>query len=282
MQRGLEAGRLAGCALDQEHPWRPDHLDQCLAQIVFRVGVADHVDHDPHRVESGLGGLHGLLDRGFAGGEVELDGLDQRAVQVPANRGPGRRVADDQRLRIGLLPLGERPRRVEPIDVGFGAEGHGERHGVDANPLGAQQARLAHGVAEILAAVADDDDVPPAVLGKDRATQLQRGGEIGELRVWLALELAELWVLADVHLDLRVAPKAEHAGEIVSLPLLQNAADHRGFTIQCALHAGREVGRDQERLAGRRRLDLESGERGAEEQDDQGAKAQRDASAPWW
>jgi len=79
--------------------------------------------------------------------------------------------------------------------------------------------------------------VAPAVVGEDRSTQAERGSNVRVMRVRLALELAELWVLADVHLDLRVAPEAEHAGAILTFALLQDAADHGGFAVQRALDA---------------------------------------------
>ena len=66
------------------------------------------------------------------------------------------------------------------------------------------------------------------------------------MRVRLALKLAELRVLAQVDLDLRITAEADHAGAIVAASLLQNAADHRRLAIERALHAGGEIGRDQQ------------------------------------
>src|SRR2546428_13722766 len=100
------------------------------------------------------------------------------------------------------------------------------------------------------------------------------------MRVRLALELAELRVLADVDFDLGVAPEAEHARAVVTLALLQDPSDGSGFAVQRALHAGRKISDNQQRLRRGRRLHLESGERGAQEQHDHGAQAERDPCAP--
>ena len=242
MQRRLETGRVPNGVLDQEHAGGPDDLDQRFAQVVFCVRVAYRVDNDAQRVESGLGGFHRLLDDGLADRQVEWHGADQRAVEVPADGRPRRGIADDQRLGIGLLSLGEGARRVQPVDVDLGAERHRERNRVHPNPFGAQQARFADRVAEVLAAIADDDDVTPAVVRKDRSAELQRGREVGVMRVRLALELAKLWVLADIDLYLGVAAEAEHAGAVIARSLLQDAADGDGFAVQRALHAGRQIG----------------------------------------
>ena len=155
MQRRLEAGRLAQRVFDQQDPGRPHHLDQRLAQVIFCVRVAHRVDHDSNGVESGIGRLDRLLHGRLTHGQVEPHAIDERAVEIPADGGVRGRVADDQRLRIGLLTLGERARRVEAIDVGLGPERHRQRDGVDPNPLGTQQARLTDGVTEVCAPVAD-------------------------------------------------------------------------------------------------------------------------------
>ena len=282
MQGGLEAGRLTQRVFDQQDPWWAHHLDKCLAKVVLGVGIAHRVDHDPHRVEPGLGRFDRLLEGRLTGDQVELNRVDQRAVEIPAHGRPGGGVADDQRLGRGLLALRERMRRVEPIDEGLGAERHRERDRVHPNPLGAQQARLADRVTEVLAAIADDDDVPPAVVGEDRSSELQRGGEVGVVGVRLALELAEVWVPADVDFDLRVAPEAQHAGAVVAVPLLQNAADGGCFAVQRALHAGGKIGHDQQRLGGGRRLDLKSCERRRQQKHDQRAQSEGKTGATRW
>jgi hypothetical protein len=265
---------------DQQHPGRSHHLDQRLAEIILGVGVAHRIDHDANGVESGLGRLDGLLDGGLTHREVELHRIDQRAVEIPADGHRCSRVADDQRLRIGLLTLGKGPRRVEAIDVGLRPERYRQRDGVYPNPLGPEQARLTDRVAEVRAPIADQHDMPPAVIREDRSAQLQRRGDVRVMRVGLALELAKLRVLADVHFQLGITAKTEHAGAVVALALLQDAAHGGGFAVQRALHAGGKVGHDQQRLGRRRRLNLESGERGGEQHHDQGAKAERDASTP--
>ncbi len=119
-----------------------------------------------------------------------------------------------------------------------------------------------------------------AVVRQDRPAELQRRGDVGVVRVRLALELAKLGVFTDVDFDLGIAAKAEHASAIVAFPLLQDAADGGGFAVERALHARRKIRDDQQRLGGRCRLDLESRERGGQQQHDQRAQGERDAGTP--
>ena len=81
------------------------------------------------------------------------------------------------------------------------------------------------------------------------------------MRVGLALKLAELGILTNVDLDLRIAAETQHAGAIVPAALLQDAPDRGGLVVQRALDAGRQVRGDQQRLPAGRGLDLESGKR---------------------
>ena len=187
----------------------------------------------------------GLLEDRLPNREIELDGVDERPIQVPASRRLGGRVRHDQRLGIGLLSLGQGPRCIQPIDVGLRPDGDRERDGVDANPFGAQQPGFADSIAKVCSPVADDDNVLAAVVRKEGASELQRGREVGVVRVGLALKLAELGVLTDVDLDLRIAAEAEHAGAIISAALLQDPPDCGGFVVERALDAGRQVRGDQ-------------------------------------
>ena len=248
MERRLQAGRLTQGVLDQQDAWRPDHLDQGLPQVVFGVGIPHRVDHDADGMKPWLVGGDQLGDRGLAHRQRGLTRRDQGAIEIPPNGGGGGGIADDHRLGGRLLPLGQGARRIEPVDIHLGAERHGERNDVDPDTLRAEQAGLGHGIPEVRAAVADHHDVAAAVLGQEGAAQLQRGGEIGELRVRLALELAELRSIADADLDLGIPAEAEHAGAILALPLLQDAAHGGGLTVAGALHAGGEVGGHQQRL----------------------------------
>src|SRR5207247_10661775 len=107
----------------------------------------------------------------------------------------------------------------------------------------------------------------------------QGGGDIRVVRVRLALELAELRVFTDVDFDLGVATEAERAGAVVTLPLLQDASNGGGVAVQRALHAGGKIGDDEQRLRSGRRLHLEAGECGTQEQHDQGAQSEREPRA---
>ena len=184
----------------------------------------------------------------LAGGEIDLRRVELGAVEIPANGRPGRSVAHDDRLRVGLLALVDRARRVQPVDPRLGADGHFERDGVDPNAFRVQQPRLRDRVAEVGAPVADDDDVAPRVCGQDRARELQRGGQVGVVGVGPALKVSELRVGADVDLDLRIAAEADDACPVVAVSRGEDPLHDRGFLVLGALRAGREVGQDHERL----------------------------------
>ena len=138
MQRGLQAGRLAEGVLHKQHARRPHHLDQSLTEVVLRVGVEHGVHHHAHRVKPRFGRGDGLLEDRLPNWKVELDGVDERAVEVPANRRMRGGVGHDQCLAIGLLALGQSSRGIQPVDIGLGPDGDRERDGVDAYPLGPQ------------------------------------------------------------------------------------------------------------------------------------------------
>ena len=78
----------------------------------------------------------------------------------------------------------------------------------------------------------------PRVGRKDRAGQLQRGGQVRVVGVGPALELGELSVGADVDLDLRIAAEAQHAGSVFALALGHDLAHERGLPVDRALCAG--------------------------------------------
>ena len=237
-QRRLEALRLADGVLHQENAGRADHLNQRLAQVVLGVGIAYGIDHDAHRVKARIRWFHALPHRGLADRQVHRGGVEQVAIQIPADGHMGRAIGDDQRLRVGLLALRERPWRIKPIDVGLRTDGHREGDRIDSDALGPQQPRLGHRVAKVLPSVADHDQVLAAVIRQDRSAQLQRRREVRVVGVGLALELAELWSLADVDLDLGIPAEAEHAGPVLALALGKDAAHGGGLAVERALHAG--------------------------------------------
>ena len=279
-QRRLQARRVAVHLLDEEDARRPDDLHERLAEVVLGVGVEHRVDRDPDAVESRDGRLDGLDERRLAVGEVDLRGAQQGAVEVPPHGRRGGRVAHDHGLGARLLALVDRPRRVEAVDAGLGPDRHAQNDGVDADAFGVQEPCLRDRVAQVRAAVADDDDVPSGVGRQDRARELQRRREVGVVGVGPDLELCELRVGAHVHLDLRVAAEAHHAGAVGALPLGEDGAHGGRLAVVGALRARGKVGQDHDRLLGWRGLELETGERACQEQDDDHAEAERHPRAP--
>jgi len=68
--------------------------------------------------------------------------------------------------------------------------------------------------------------------------QPERCRNIGELRIGLALEFAELRVGAHPDLDLWIAAVAEHAGLVLAAPSGENAPNQGGLFVERALDTG--------------------------------------------
>src|SRR5581483_5706184 len=99
--------------------------------------------------------------------------------------------------------------------------------------------------------------------------------DVGVVGVWAALKLPELRIGAGDHLDLWVTREADDTGA-VGAPARRKNRLHQSRLLVCGtLRAGLQVGRDDQRLLGRRRLQLEARERAREEQDDDQAQAER-------
>ena len=180
---------------------------------------------------------------------------------------------------MGLFALVDRAWSIEPVDSSLGADRHQQGDRVDTHTFCVQQPCLGGRVAQVRSAVADDHDVTPRVGRQNRACELQSGGEIRVVRVRPALELRELWVGANVDLQLGIAAEAHNTSPVFPVPLGQDLAHHRGLPVHSALGARRQIGEDHHGLLGRRRLKLEAGERSGQEENDHHPQSQGEACA---
>ena len=103
-------------------------------------------------------------------------------------------VAADQDADRHLRALLDQRRRLDALDQHFllVALPGGQRHHVDLHVQRPGQSRLLLGVAEVLVAVADEDDALAGALGERGEGQLEGGGDVGVVAVACGRQLGEL------------------------------------------------------------------------------------------
>ncbi len=150
-----------------------------IGPVVLAERVASRLDDGPERVEAGLGRLDEERHPVRAGDEIDRLRGDLPAVGVEPDRrrlGDGRGDLDD---RLQLLADLARRRRRQPVDHDLVRRPQPDRPGLDLDPAGGGQRRLALPGARGVVAVRDEDDPFLGVVGEERRREPQRRPDVG-------------------------------------------------------------------------------------------------------
>ena len=250
MQRRGQIGALARAALGDQHSLRPQHLHQGVGGVVLLERVQRRSDAHADVVHArGCRGQVGV-DFTVAGGKCQLTCDHNRPVVGDRQLCGGRDVAADDGTNAEACPRGHRGGPPQRCYEHLGAGGDGDREDVDADAGLTEERHLGEGVAGVLAAVGEDDDVLARVGGEQGRREAERPLDVRCVAVWLRCEAAKGAVRGGHHrlLDDRVAAEGDDAELVVGVQAGTKLLHSRGLARECGLHAGTAVHHDDEGL----------------------------------
>ncbi len=277
VQRCGDIGPLARAALGDEHPLRPQHLHQGIGGVVLLERVQRGGDAHADVV-------HAWGGRGKVGVDLSVPWCEclltrDHNCPVVADRHPcrGRDVAADDGTNDEPGPGGHRGGPAQGCHEYLRAGGNLDGEDVDADAGLMEQGHLGEGVAGVLAAVAEDDDVLARVAGEERRSEAERPLDVCRVAIGLRGEPAEGAVRCGHRrlFDDRIPAEGHDAETVVGAQPGAELLHGRRLAGERSLHAGTPVHDHDERLRRGWKLQGEAGERERDADEDRAAQRQR-------